>query len=229
MKQLYRNITSRMKYSYLFFLFQNTFNWTAREQILKTAFDYAESNKLDGDYLEFGVHRGDSFVPAYKFAQRLRLDKMNFYAFDSFEGLPEIKGVDKDGFEHFKKGEFTCSEDDFRRNLMSRKIDMGKVHIIKGWFDKSLKEFKRHKKIKASIIYIDCDLYESTVPVLNFITDYIETGTIILFDDWFCFKSDENRGEQRAVKEWLNKNPQIKLQEFHKFGWNGNSFIVNKK
>ena len=81
---------------------------------------------------------------------------------------------------------------------------------------------------KAALIWVDCDLYESTVPVLNFITDYVQDGTIIVFDDWFSFKGNLNMGEQRAFREWLKKNPSIRATEFHRFA-TGNSFILHRK
>ena len=34
----------------------------------------------------------------------------------------------------------------------------------------------------------------------------IQTGSIIIFDDWFNYKGDPLKGEQLACKEWLNKN-----------------------
>jgi O-methyltransferase len=54
----------------------------------------------------------------------------------------------------------------------------------------------------------------------------LQTGTVIAFDDWFCFKGDPGKGEQRAFREWLEKNSAFDAIEFHKFGWSGNSFII---
>ena len=91
-------------------------------------------------------------------------------------------------------------------------------------------ETKQKLPIKsAAIVFIDCDLYASTVPVLNFISDYLEDGAILIFDDWFCFKGSPERGEQKAFHEWLKNNPQFKAVEYHKFNWRGNSFIINKQ
>jgi len=155
---------------------------------------------------------------------------MRFYAFDLFEGLPKIKGLDNDGFCPYDKGQYSCSVNKFKKIIARKGVDLNKVEIIPGWYAKVLNE-KLKKKLpikKASIIWIDCDLYESTVPVLNFITDYIQDGTILIFDDWFSFRGDPNRGEQKAFKEWLKKNPSIKATEFHKFSC-GNSFILHRK
>jgi len=76
-------------------------------------------------------------------------------------------------------------------------------------------ETKRRLSLKrASLVLIDCDLYESTVPVLAFITDLLDQGTIIIFDDWYRYKGHLDKGEQRACREWLDKNPQLELSRY---------------
>jgi O-methyltransferase len=109
-------------------------------------------------------------------------------------------------------------------------VDLAKVEIVAGWYDDVLNdEAKERLPLRAaSVIWVDCDLYESTVPVLAFVTDYVQDGTVLIFDDWFCFRGDPHRGEQRAFREWLEKNPEITASEFHKFGWHGNSFILHR-
>jgi hypothetical protein len=108
-------------------------------------------------------------------------------------------------------------------------VDLSRVKLVPGWYDKTLNDkTKRELQIKkAAVVWVDCDLYESTVPVLDFITDYVQSGTIILFDDWYCFKADPNRGECRAFNEWLARNPTIRAFEYKKFEAAGNSFILN--
>jgi hypothetical protein len=74
---------------------------------------------------------------------------------------------------------------------------------------------------------IDCDLYSSTKPVLEFITNLIDNGTILIFDDWFSYKGSPNHGEQKACNEWLEKNPRISLIPYVRLGTAQHSFIVN--
>lgn len=219
-------LTPRFRYSY----FLDVFTYTPREEMMKIAMDFAVQSRLEGDYLEFGVNRGGSFVSAYHFAKRSKMESIRFYAFDSFQGLPEITGIDAEGFSHFREGTFACDIEEFRRILSKKKVDLERVSLIPGWYDEVLnEETKKKLPIKtAAIIWIDCDLYESTVPVLNFITDYVQDGTVLIFDDWFCFRGDPNRGERKAFKEWLDKNPSIKVSEFRKFDWGGNSFIIHR-
>ena len=214
-------------------IFSGVFGAHPDEEILKMAMEYAAHNKLNGDYLEFGVWKGRSFSRAYNIWKHLffnhgELKSMRFYAFDSFEGLPELKNEDAGG--EFNKGQYLCTEEDFKKNIAQAGVDLNRVGIIKGWFDKILNdETKKKLPLKhAAVIFIDCDLYESTVSVLDFITDYLVNGSVVVFDDWFCFKGSPEKGEQKAFKEWLLKNPDIKATKYHKFNWRGNSFIIHK-
>jgi O-methyltransferase len=199
------------------------------EAVLKNAMCYASGCKVEGDYLEFGVSWGYTFIAAFQNAQRFNLKAMRFYAFDSFEGLPEIQGIDAQGDCEYHQGQYACNVPDFQRRISQEGVDLNRVKLVPGWYDKTLNEkTKRDLQIKkAAVVWVDCDLYESTVPVLDFITDYVQSGTIILFDDWYCFKADPNRGERRAFTEWLARNPTIRAFEYKKFEAAGNSFILN--
>lgn len=99
-----------------------------------------------------------------------------------------------------------------------------------GFYDKVLTdELKKRLPIKrAAIVWIDCDLYNSTVPVLDFVTHYLTTGSFLVFDDWFSFGANPEAGEMRATNEWLARNPNITLVEYHKFHTAGILFIVQK-
>jgi hypothetical protein len=185
---------------------------------------------IKGDYVEFGVFEGDSFVPAYHYAHKYLNNGMAFYAFDSFEGLPEPAGIDASGHPRLVKGELSSGgAERFRRMISRRGVDLRKVTLISGWYKDTLNvQLKKTLPIKAvAIAYIDCDFYGSTVPILNFIQEYMQDGTVLIFDDWFLFKGNPNRGEQRAFSEWLRENPHITVSEFRRFGWHGNSFIVH--
>lgn len=199
------------------------------ERVLKNAMSFASGCQVEGDYLEFGVAWGNTFLAAYHNAQRHHLKAMRFYGFDSFQGLPAIRGVDAAGPCEYHEGQFAYNVAELRGRLAREGVDLARVQFIQGWYDQTLNaETKRRLPIrKAAVIWVDCDLYESTVPVLDFITDYVQDGTILCFDDWFCFKGNPQRGEQRAFTEWRARNPRIRAYEYQKFEAAGNSFILN--
>lgn len=219
-----------LRFKSWFIKLKEIFSYSDREKLILQVMDYARSNKMEGDYLEFGVYKGGTLIPAYHFSKAMgkNLENMHFYGFDSFEGLPEIKGLDKEKFAHFSKGDYTQSMSNLIKNLKCSKMDLKRVKLIKGWYDKVLNQDlqKRLPLKKAAIIWIDCDLYESTIPVLKFIKKYIQNGTIIIFDDWYCFRGNPEQGEQKAFSEWLKKNKEVKAIPFRQSYWGGNSFII---
>lgn len=222
---------TRFRYSKLFYLLQKLLSYTERDRMLLTSMEFVNACRVEGDYMEFGVYKGQTFKAAYHFAQLRHRDKMRFYAFDSFEGLPKVKGIDKTKYNMYNEGDFGCSTEEFKKILKKNGVSMEKVRLIPGWFNKTLNK-KTKKKFninKAAVIYVDCDLYESAVDILDFIKDVVQDGTVIMFDDWFAFRADPNKGERRAFTEFLKKNRKITVTEFHKFGWHGNSFIIHKK
>jgi O-methyltransferase len=191
--------------------------------------EYLVGAQIEGDYLEFGVYKGDTFSHAYKWISP-HFKEMKFFAFDSFEGLPKPQGIDiADGYSsHFDEAQFACSQEEFMNNICSKGVDLSRVKIVKGWFDKTLSNEKaiECRVNKIAVAWIDCDLYESTIPVLKFITAHLSVGSVIIFDDWRCYRNHPDFGEQRACKEWLVSNPKIILAELYSFGWNGIAFTV---
>jgi len=197
--------------------------------MIKHALNFGLGSQIEGDYLEFGVSKGVTMAAAFRHARKLGLNAIRFYAFDSFEGLPEISGQDAEGPCHYHKGQYACGLEQFKKNLTLSGADLNRLTIVQGWYSDVLND-KTKKNLplkKAAVVWIDCDLYESTAPALEFITDYVQTGTILCFDDFYCFAGDPDRGESRALKEWLAKHPRIKAIEYRKYEAAGLSFILN--
>jgi len=189
-----------------------------------TAFGYIANNKIEGNYAEFGVYRGRGIIDAYYCSKKFALNTQ-LWAFDSFQGLPKIEGSDIGG--PFVEGEFSHSLAQFKGNLTRYGVELSRVNIVPGFYEHSLKGQDEPKKI--AIAWIDCDLYESTVPVLEFLTERLVDGAVLIFDDWYCFNGGPDHGEQKACAEWLAKNPHIRLIEYQNYHWAGKSFIFNRR
>jgi len=175
-----------------------------------------------GDYLEFGVFRGTSFILASKMAKRHRLRKTRFFAFDSFQGLPESEGT------KMKKGEWAAPRVDFERTIRQAGVDMTRVVIVEGLYNVSLDDRvkQRYQLAKAAVVHVDSDLYSSAKDVLRFVEDVIVPGTILIFDNWYSFRNDEaveSRGERRAFREWRLKDSFV---EFHDIPNHSKAFLM---
>jgi len=155
---------------------------------------------------------------------------MSFYAFDSFDGLPVTAEASRTGFAQFEQGEFSCAEKDFLTNIRRNGVDLSKVVTVPGWFSETLRpENPQVAKLRnAAVIWIDCDLYESTVPVLRFITPYLQPGTVVVFDDWYCYRADPQAGEQLAFREWLAAHPEFIAIQHSNISWHGAMIIIQR-
>src|SRR5207249_2883975 len=130
----------------------------------------------------FGSYEGNSFIAAYHLAQAHGLSDMRFYSFDSFNGLPASRGIDRDPEEavQYDAGDFACDVDVFTRNLRASRVRLDKVRLVEGYYSESLTEKLKHDlPIRAAaVLMIDCDLYESTQQALDFAGQYLGHGDV---------------------------------------------------
>ena len=158
---------------------------------------------------------------------------MRFFGFDSFEGLPETPtcppNTEGGSDTAFLAGNYACAEPELMTILEQNDVDMTKVKLVAGFYNESLTQPLKSELAldTAGIVNIDCDIYESTVDVLSFITSLLRSGTVLLFDDWLAYDGHPFLGERRACHEWLEANPQIHLTEYFKFARTGVAFIVS--
>jgi hypothetical protein len=181
------------------------------------------------DYLEFGIYKGFTLWYAQAMARDLGIRDMKFYGFDSFLGLPEVKGMDGEGGE-FVTGAYCSHRIDVERFLTQYGADFGSTLLVEGWFDKTLTR-ESGKKLghrRCSLVVVDCDLYESTRLVLEYIEPFVADQTIILFDDWNSYNADPEKGERRAFGEFLARNTSFRAESFTEFGGHGEGFILRK-
>lgn len=189
------------------------FGWEQTRNLFLSIARFCQINRpIHGYYLEFGCHEANTMRLAYDTFHRLF--DWTYVAFDSFEGLPEIAEIDRQ--EIWQKGKLKTDERTFVDKVTRHGMPREKLITIKGFYNTSLTESLKSELLptKAAVIYIDCDLYESAVPVLNFIKDFLQRGTVVVFDDWNCFYGDPNRGERRAFKEFRQREPALLFEDF---------------
>ncbi len=134
-----------------------------REQHLRRA---AEVAPAEGLILEFGVGDGSSLRWLEDGAGVRRV-----VGFDSFEGLPE------DWRTGFGKGAF----DDVDQRPFER------AELIVGWFEDTLPAFLQQVSEPIALLHVDCDLYSSTVTVLEACIPRLAPGGIVAFDEFLNY------------------------------------------
>lgn len=193
--------------------FRNLFEYemTSADREWKQLMFYYEmaslAKKVPGNYAEFGVSGGVSLIA---FARILKVlergldwkEQREIYGFDSFEGLPKLHDHDdpkQNDNEHMLEGGF-CDPEGYK-HLLKFVETADNVTLVKGWFCDTLPKFlKENPAITFSLVYIDCDLYESTKDVLENIWGHVSPGGIVLFDELY---HKDFPGETLAFKEFF--------------------------
>lgn len=191
--------------------------------------DFIKDNRVVGNYLEFGCHRARTFRMALTEARRHDLTRMKFFAFDSFEGLPQA--TSNPALETWKHaGALKTSEQAFLEIIKNHKIYTDRVETIKGFYEDTLTQELQRKFLdqedKIALACIDCDLYESAVPVFRFIEPLLQEGAVIYIDDLFAgYKGSPAKGVARAFLEF-QKTSRFKFAPHLNIGWWGRSYIA---
>jgi O-methyltransferase len=188
-----------------------TFIESERQRLFQIIEKFASVNRpINGYYMEFGCHTARTMRYAWRHFGQFG---WSFLAFDSFEGLPASTAIDEQ--EIWGAGKYATSEEEFSRIVIKAGMPRDRLQTIKGFYDESLTPALAQKLLptKAAVVFVDADLYESAVPVLRFARQFLQVGTVIVFDDWDCFLADPERGERRAWAEFLAVNPELRFEE----------------
>lgn len=204
--------------------------WNTNNRETFTWFEHAQKflqvNRMDGVYAEFGCHEANTFRFALNtlglYGRPNRIE--HFYAFDSFEGMPEPEGIDRQkiwrrGMNHTSLRSFT--------EICRR--DLHRITAVKGFFEDSLPAMRWNPHHVIVLAYIDVDYYSSTKQVLAFVKDKLRHGSIIAFDDWNCYYADPRRGQRLAHAEFVEEiAPVARLEPFLPISFGGMSFIYQE-
>jgi tetratricopeptide (TPR) repeat protein len=135
----------------------------------------------EGLVLEFGVRFGVSI------RQVAALARQHVHGFDSFQGLPK-------NWHHEPRGSYTTGG--------ALPAVPANVILHAGWFEETLPRFLEQHAGPVRFMNVDCDLYSSTVTVLELLANRIVPGTVIVFDEYIGYehwRDDEFRAFQEAV------------------------------
>lgn len=177
--------------------------------------------KVQGIVVECGVWRGGMSAAI---ADVLGSER-SYYLFDSFAGLPPAKSIDGEGaiaWQNNKSSETyydNCSaEMKWAQEAMSLSAGKNTCIIIKGWFNETLSKFDPNEKI--AVLRLDGDWYDSTMECLNSLYPKVNSGGLIIIDDYYLWD-----GCAKAVHDYLSKNEiPARIKQFN----NGNIHYIVK-
>lgn len=200
----------------------------AKYNALKRAFYLTSLEKLEGDYHEFGVFTGSSFVFAMRVYRRFRYlgdQNVHFYGYDSFVGFGDVTEDDKHHF--YENNLFTVNRDKILRHI-DRRAKNVRYDIIEGYFEDTLKgkSCSNISARKVNIAFIDCDMKSPARDALEYIWEGLQIGSIIIFDDFFSYRGIEELGVTGAFAEFQAAHPELRFRDLFTYGALGKAFIV---
>lgn len=196
------------------------------------------NNDITGDYVEFGSWGGKSLLSAHRVIS-MTDHQRRLWAFDSFEGLPEAAdprdvhprwGAGGQGNAWSGRAEDNAVQrglEYFQSSCEEMGLPRHSYTPVEGYFEDTLPPRGDSGEPRdIAIAYIDCNMYSSTVTVLDFLAPRLKNGMILAFDDYNCWTPDQLSGERIAVHEFLQANPQWRFRRFKDIHWGGVSFVV---
>ncbi len=196
---------------------------------IKKAFFLTALEHLEGDYLEFGVFTGSSFVYSMRIYRKLKGVSglpCRFFGFDSFQGFGDVQSFDVHPF--YINDTFKVDSKLTIANIEKHRGNL-ETHIIHGYFQDTIKDRPAESLgiKKARIIFIDCDLKESTGLALDFVRSSLQVGTILIMDDFFSYKGQASLGVAGAFDQFNSANPNLKWRQICNYGYGGVMFILS--
>jgi O-methyltransferase len=148
-----------------------------------------------GDTAECGVFRGSSSFIICQSNQENKNIQRTHFIFDSFEGLSPPTNLDG---KHWTEGNLSCGMVIVKKNLAR----FSNISWHKGWIPEGFADIEDKT---FAFVHIDVDLYEPTRDSIHHFYPRMNTGGIILCDDYGCTTCP---GATKAIDEFLLDKPE---------------------
>lgn len=168
---------------------------------LHTCLDLVRDNEIEGDFVECGVWRGGACIFMAGYIKTHGLEGRRVFVADSFEGMPK-PSCDQDIGIRLEKEiypELAVSLEVVKQNFETYGLVGENITFLRGWFRDSLPDAPIEK---IAVLRLDGVLYESTMDSLLALYDKVETGGVVIVNDYgvipACRKAVEDFFEQRG-------------------------------
>jgi O-methyltransferase len=197
------------------------------EQFFYDAWVSQRVNGISGDYAEFGSWGANTMRTSYVGMRGAGLSR-HMWAFDSWEGLPASEDPRDQhpgwgpGTSHGQGG-----VDAFHEACDRHGIPREAYTPVSGYYEESLPpRGTEGPPTDIALAYVDCNLYSSTVTVLEFLAPRMKHGMILAFDDYYCWSPTHVSGERAALREFARQHPEWNFERYKDVHRSGVSFVV---
>jgi len=197
---------------------------------LKMAFWHLAVDQVEGAYVEFGVASGNSMRSA-ELAERNSVSKSlgvqkisrELVGFDTFASFSTSSESDLHGTWQGENFSVPISrvKKRFRRaggRVRFYAVDCSKLSESSNVYG-PIDSYVKSEKI--AIVLLDMDLGDPTEKALAWIKPKLQTGTIVIFDEFFAYRGDASLGEAGAWSRFLERNPEISSRTVKTYGDGG--------
>lgn len=192
------------------------------------AFVALRVNGISGEYAEFGCHTGGSFQAAYHVLSKISPER-HMWAFDSWQDLPHDHPLDDHPGFWAMGGQGAGGVENFHAANAQHGVARDAYTAVEGYYRDTLPALGDDgPPTDIALAYVDCDLYSSSVSVLEFLGPRLKHGMIVAFDDWFCWSPTERSGERVALEEFLREHPEWNFHRYRNIHWSGLAFVVER-
>lgn len=218
--------------------------WTAAKSYdeLVKAVAMLHDRGIPGDIAEFGTMLGNTAAglatglslveSVYQDEQMIEMSKQRkLMLFDSFEGLPVATAAADLISPPVISGAWapgTCFGLTPAQLLekCTKHLSADRIVIKEGWFENTIPTLTKDSSF--ALIHIDCDLYSSTMDVLDGLLGrgLLETGALIYFDDWDCNAARPDLGERKAWTDAVEKY-NVEFSYSHSYAATGQAIIFH--
>lgn len=150
---------------------------------LQQCVEDALDNGVPGDFLEAGVWRGGCCILMRAVLEARNCRDRRVWLADSFAGLPSSKRAeDRDyAMDSSRLPVLAVTEQEVRRNFERFGLLDGQLRFLPGWFEQTLPASDTGP---LALLRVDCDLYASTLTVLDSLYSRVSPGGWVVIDDY---------------------------------------------
>lgn len=148
---------------------------------------------VSGDFVEMGCYKGDTSL---LLAEIVKASEKKLWIYDSFEGLPEKKEIDKSVMGVlFRGGELAVTKREVKQRFLRANLPV--PVIKKAWFSELV---ENDLPEQIAFAFLDGDFYESIKDSIKLVAPRMNDGGVIVVHD---YTNPALPGVKRAVDEWM--------------------------
>lgn len=195
-----------------------------RRRFFWDAFAALHINNITGDYVEFGSYGGNSLSLAYEAISQMG-SKRHLWAYDSFD---ELKVTDeRDERWRSSLGINQGGVENFYADVDKLGVPREAYTAVEGYFSDTLPPLGASgAPVDIALVYVDCNMYSSTVTAFEFLAPRLKHGMIVAFDDYWVYKPDYVSGERLALHQFLEAHPEWNFVPYRDIFHTGQSYVV---